>query len=113
MKGFLLDENLPGNLRFTPSLPVQHARDLGESVPDAHIWEYAARNDLVIVTKDTDFSDRMLLTTPPPRVVHVRFGNLRLQAFHTQLAYVWPHVERLLQTHKLINVYLDRVEAVA
>ena len=26
MKGFLLDENLPARLRFTPSLPVLYAR---------------------------------------------------------------------------------------
>jgi hypothetical protein len=28
------------------------------------------------------------------------------------LARVWPQVEALLKTHKLINVYVERVEAV-
>ncbi len=92
MKGFLLDENLPGVLRFTPSLPVEHARELGESVTDAFIWEYARHNELIIVTKDTDFSNRMLMVDPPPRIVHLCFGNLRLEEFHEHLANVWPRV---------------------
>ena len=113
MKGYLLDENLPGTLRFSPSLPIQHVRDLGQSVTDADIWEHARQHDLVIVTKDTDFSDRILLADPPPRVVHLRFGNMRLTEFHEHLEAVWPRVEALLSTHKLVNVYLDRIEAVA
>lgn len=34
MKGFLLDENLPGLLVFTPSLPEIHALDLGDHLTD-------------------------------------------------------------------------------
>ncbi len=30
VKGFLLDENLPSRLTFTPSLPVTHASHLGQ-----------------------------------------------------------------------------------
>ncbi len=112
MKGFLLDENLPSKLRFTPSLPVLHAETLGVSPSDADLWVYAQTHELVIVTKDADFSERILLTEPPPRVVHLRFGNLRLKAFHGHLAKVWPRVEELLGTHKLVNVYLEYLEAV-
>ena len=56
MNGFLFDENLPANLRFTPALPVIHVSVLGESPSDTQIWQYAKQNDLVIVTKDADFS---------------------------------------------------------
>ena len=112
MTGFLLDENLPTKLRFTPSLPVVHARSLGESSSDTELWNYAQVNDLAIITKDVDFSVRILSAEPPPRVVHLRFGNLRLAAFHMHLAHVWPRVETLLASNKLVNVYLDRLEAV-
>ena len=50
---------------------------------------------------------------PPPKVVHLRFGNLRLAEFHAHLANVWPRVEALLESNKLVNIYLDRLEAVA
>jgi predicted nuclease of predicted toxin-antitoxin system len=111
--GFLLDENLPGHLRFTPSLPVKHVRELGKSLADTDIWTYAQENDLIVVTKDSDFSDRILISEPPPKIVHLRFGNMRLAEFHIHLAKVWTRVEELLIVNKLVNVYLDRIEAVA
>ncbi len=113
LTGFLLDENLPGRLRFTPSLPVLHARDLGLSLNDTDLWRYARERDLVIITKDTDFSERILVTDPPPKVVHLRFGNLRLGEFHDHLARVWPRVEVMLETNKLVNIYLEHLEAAA
>ncbi|CAN5848384.1 hypothetical protein BH24DEI2_BH24DEI2_05980 [soil metagenome] len=113
MTRFLFDENLPYKLRFAPSLPVVHARDLGVSPSDTDLWNHARANDLVIVTKDADFSARILIADPPPKVVHLRFGNVRLAAFYAHLAQVWPRVEVLLETNKLVNVYLDRLEAVA
>lgn len=111
MNGFLLDENLPARLTFTPSLPVTHAHEHGSNPTDSQLWQIAAANDLVIVTKDTDFSDRILVSAPPPRIVHLRFGNLRRKDFHQFLAAAWPRIEALLPASKLVCVYSDRIEA--
>lgn len=111
MKGFLLDENLPGQFTFTPSLPVSHALDLGNHLSDSELWLHAKSQNLVIVTKDADFSDRVLVSKPPPWIVHLRFGNMRRKEFHRFLAAVWPQVESLLPANKLICVYADRIEA--
>jgi predicted nuclease of predicted toxin-antitoxin system len=73
---------------------------------------FRQKHDLVIVSKDADFSDRIIASSPPPRIVHLRFGNLRRNEFHALLARVWPQVESLLKTRKLVNVYADRIEAV-
>ena len=62
MKGFLLDENLPKSLNLTET--SIHATDLGKRKTDAEIWQYAKLNDLVIITKDTDFYDRIILEGP-------------------------------------------------
>lgn len=113
MKGFLLDENLPTRLRFVPSLPVIRATSLGSQPTDAQVWEHARAHDLVIVTKDADFSLRILASSPPPRVVHLRFGNLRRARFHELLARVGPRLEAIFRTHKLVNVESDRLLAVA
>jgi predicted nuclease of predicted toxin-antitoxin system len=112
MNGFLFDGNLPARIQFTPGGPVTHARDVGENPTDTELWEYARQHDLVIVTKDADFSHRIIAQSPPPRVVHLRFGNLRRRDFHAFLARVWPRVEFLVQHHKLVSVFLDRIEAV-
>src|SRR3954469_18547223 len=37
LTGYLLDENLPRRLTFTPSLPVTHAIDLGASPTDTQL----------------------------------------------------------------------------
>lgn len=111
MKGWLLDQNLPVRLVFVPALPLIHATALGRSPTDTDIWRHARDHDLVIVTKDADFSGRIVLTRPPPRVVHLKFGNLRRNEFHARLAALWPQIEELTRTHKLVNVYADRIEA--
>jgi predicted nuclease of predicted toxin-antitoxin system len=113
MKGFLLDENLPRRLALSPSLPVIHATSLGTGPTDLQLWEYARSKELVIVTKDADFSERVILATPPPWVVHLRFGNMRRKNFHAFLARAWPRIEAMLPAHKLINLYEDRLEGIA
>ncbi|MBC7783389.1 MAG: DUF5615 family PIN-like protein [Burkholderiales bacterium] len=111
MNGFLLDENLPRNLTFTPSQPVIHSGSLGISPSDAMLWKHALENRLVIISKDADFSDRIMISEPPPWVIHLRFGNLRRNDFHALLARAWAQIEDLLPTHKLICVYRDRIES--
>lgn len=113
MKGILLDENLPRRLTFVPSLPVIHSIDLGAQLTDSQLWDRAKADNLVIVTKDADFSDRILVSSPPPWIVHLRFGNMKRSDFHCFLALVWPRVEVLLPSHKLVCVYADRIEAFA
>ncbi len=112
MKGFILDENVPVRLAFRPALPVVSSSSvLGKSADDSDLWDYARASSLVIVTKDADFSDRILVSAPPPWIVHLRFGNLRRQEYHRLLSQMWPHVEALLPKHKMIAVYADRIEA--
>jgi predicted nuclease of predicted toxin-antitoxin system len=112
MKGFLFDENLPARIRFSPRLPIIPTSKVGRTPSDSQIWEFARKHDLVIVTKDADFSDRIITKLPPPRVVHIRFGNLRRNEFHALLARLWPQIETLLKSHKLVNVYADRLEGI-
>lgn len=112
LKGFLFDENLPARVTFTPGLPMVHARDLGPRLSDTDLWTYARERDLVIVSKDADFSQRIMVASPPPWVVHLRFGNMRRRDFHATLARMWPTIQAFLPAHKLVNVYHDRIEAV-
>ena len=113
MNGFLFDENLPINIEFLPALPVEHVTKLKSSPTDTEIWEYAKKKDLVIVTKDTDFSDRIIVSTPPPKVVHLKFGNMRKKDFHSFLKKIWPQIDKLIKDFKLVNVYIDSFECIA
>ena len=82
MARFLIDVNLPYFFALWHGDEYLHVRDLDDTWTDTQIWEYARQNDMVIVSKDADFSDRVMLSEPPPRVVHVRLGNLRMREFH-------------------------------
>jgi predicted nuclease of predicted toxin-antitoxin system len=113
VRGYLFDENLP-QVPFLPTnFPVTHALGLGPRLTDSEIWNHAQQDDLAIVTKDADFSQRMVLTAPPPRVVHLRVGNMRYREFATWLRHAWPQIEALVASHRLVNVYRDRIEAVS
>lgn len=79
---------------------------------DSDIWTHAKKHSLAIVTKDTDFSNRIIVSSPPPWIVHLRFGNLERKDYHAFLRRVWPRIEGLLPAHKLINVYFDRIEGI-
>ena len=52
-----------------------------------------------------------MLGIPPPWIVHLRFGNRRRNDYHALLAKMWPNIEALLPSHKLICVYHNRIEA--
>jgi predicted nuclease of predicted toxin-antitoxin system len=112
MKGFLFDENLPRVPSLPTGLPITHALELGSRRTDSQLWAHAKQHDLVIVTKDADFSQRIVLGVPPPRVVHLRVGNMRGRGLAAWLVRVWPQIEAAIATHKLVNVYRDRIEAV-
>jgi predicted nuclease of predicted toxin-antitoxin system len=112
LNGILLDENVPNNVSFKPKLSISHATDLGSSCTDTEIWRHAREHKLVIITKDADFSNRIMLSSPPPWIVHIRFGNMKRKDFHTLLQRLWPQIELLLPENKLINVFQDKIEAI-
>jgi len=112
VKGFLFDGNVPARLQFSPKLPLVPDSKVGRNPSHSQIWEFARKYDLVIVSKDADFSDRIITKSPPPRVVHLRFGNPRRNEYHALLSRDWPQIEMLLKSHKLVNVYADRLEGI-
>ncbi|WP_424952391.1 DUF5615 family PIN-like protein [Deinococcus sp.] len=52
---------------FQATWTVVHTSDLGTSLDDLELWQYARKHRLVIVTKDADFSDRVMnIDVSPP-----------------------------------------------
>ncbi|HMS10758.1 MAG TPA: hypothetical protein PKE66_14840 [Pyrinomonadaceae bacterium] len=42
----------------------------------------------------------------------MRFGNLRMREFFSLISSNWETIVELSSTHKLVNVFLDRIEAI-
>jgi predicted nuclease of predicted toxin-antitoxin system len=68
---------------------------------------------LTVITKDADFSHRIVLHTPPPRVIHVRIGNVSLRDLFGLMTMWWPTAQQLSATHKLVTIFANHIEAVA
>lgn len=113
MPCFLIDANLPYRFELWRGADFQHVFDLNDEWTDAEIWRYAHEHDLVIVTKDTDFSDWIILAEPPPRVIHFRVGNMKMRDFHAFTRRIWPQVCNLVETHKLVIVHKQQIECVS
>lgn len=112
MKGFLIDENLPDELARSLSLNAIHACGISRQPTDEELWHYAKTNDLVILTKDADFFDKLILRGSPPKVVWVRTGNLRRAALVALLNQVWPQVLASIAAADLVEIHPGRVEAI-
>ena len=112
MARYLIDANLPRWFSLWFGNDYQFVHDIGPDWSDSKIWEYAAANALTVVTKDADFSDRVLLTASGPSVIHIRVGNLTLGDLHLYLSSIWADVCRTSETCRLVQVYRDRIEGI-
>jgi predicted nuclease of predicted toxin-antitoxin system len=112
MKKYLIDVNLPYLFSLWKDEIFIHQRDIDDTWTDEKIWSYAKENNLTIVTKDSDFSNKILLSEPPPRVIHIRFGNLKFNDFFKILTKNWQSISELSDDHKLVNVFIDRIEGI-
>ncbi len=111
MVKFLIDANLPLYLSTWNTPEFIHQKRINDEWSDSKIWSYALENNLTIVTKDIDFSNRILLRQPTPKVIHIRYGNLKSKLFFENINKSWQKILELNADHKLVNVYLDKLEA--
>ncbi|MBN2761697.1 MAG: DUF5615 family PIN-like protein [Bacteroidales bacterium] len=78
---FLFDQNISHKILtrlpdlFKESTSVKNEGLINE--PDKVIWEFAKRNNFIVVTQDSDFNDLTALYGFPPKIIWIRSGNLR------------------------------------
>ena len=113
MKKYLVDVNLPYYFSLWKNEEFIHQRDINDGWTDTQIWNYAKENNLTIITKDSDFSHRIILSMPPPKVIHIRFGNMKFKDFFKIISDNWQAIVKLNDDFKLVNVFADRIEGVS
>lgn len=109
---YLIDVNLPYYFKLWNSDEFIHQNDIDPKATDNFIWEYAKTNNLTIVTKDSDFSSRMLISDPPPKVIHIKFGNLKMAKFFDSIHKNWNDIIIMSSKNKIVNVYKDNIEGI-
>lgn len=99
MKRFLIDVNLPARVPVWQGEKFLHVADIDEEWSDSEIWNYGRKNNHTIVTKDADFSNRSIVSKPPPRIIHLRFGNMRLKDFIKFIDEHWNAIREASADH--------------
>jgi predicted nuclease of predicted toxin-antitoxin system len=106
---FLVDVNLPKYFQFFNSPEFSHVTDLDRTMTDEEIWQYAVENNLVILTKDTDFYFKCLVAVNSTKVIYMKVGNLKLRELHLFFAKHWDTIIEKLSVAKLILVEQDSI----
>jgi len=112
MSKYLIDVNLPSRFSLWANEEYEHVIHINDELKDSEIWEYGKANNLTIITKDTDFSDMIMLNNPPPRVIHIKIGNMKMREFHNLITSVWSDVCAMSEEFKLIRVYSNKIEGI-
>ncbi len=112
MKGVLIDNNRRDCLSCLQVGYYVFVKALRPASSDSELWNLALERDLVIVTKDSDFSHRIAVSQPPPRVIHVHVGNMRLRQFEVFMNANWDAVCVAIETHKLITLRREGIDCV-
>lgn len=70
-----------------------HVSGVGlEHADDPEIWNYAASNGLIVVSKDSDFRQRSFLFGPPPKVIWIARGNCSTEEIESLLRRSQPDI---------------------
>jgi predicted nuclease of predicted toxin-antitoxin system len=112
MASFIIDANLPYYFSLWNTPEFIHVKDINDEWTDEQIWTYAKTNNLTIITKDSDFSNKIIFNNPPPRVIPLRFGNMKMKPFFETITKLWDDIIEINKDHKLVNVFIDRIEGI-
>lgn len=100
----LFDENLSPHLvellrDVYPESQHVSGVDLG-GAQDSAVWEYAKRRGFAIVSKDSDFAERSVLESGPPKVIWIRLGNCSTSEIEGKLR----------SAHKVVRAFIEKGE---
>jgi predicted nuclease of predicted toxin-antitoxin system len=97
----LLDENVSPRLieQLSDLYPGSaHVQQCGlGSTDDGAIWEYAKSNGFTIVSKDSDFEERSILSGSPPKLIWIRAKNCTSAEIESLLRAAVSSVKRFIQ----------------
>jgi predicted nuclease of predicted toxin-antitoxin system len=109
---FLVDVNLPKYFSFFNYNRFVFVSDIDLQMSDTEIWDFASKNELVILTKDTDFYNRFLVSSTAPKIIYFQLGNCSLKQLHQYFNDNWSEIEGAIKTSRLIIAKENHIECV-
>ncbi len=110
---FLVDANLPKYFSFFNESHYTFVSDINLQMSDTEIWNYALKNELVILTKDTDFYNRFLISVNAPKIIYFQIGNCSLKQLHQYFNENWNKIQAEIENSKLIIAKENHIECIS
>ena len=54
----------------------------------------------------------MMACNPPPRVIHIKIGNMKMNDFHRLINIIWDDVLAMSKSYKLVKVFESSIEGI-
>lgn len=99
---FIVDVNLPKLFKFFNTPDFEFVIDYDARWSDTEIWNYAISNNLIILTKDTDFLNKCLLSDIKAKVVYFDLGPFKLNELHLYFSDNWETIIKAIQDNTLV-----------
>ena len=109
---FLVDVNLPKYFSFFNENRFVFVSDIDLQMTDTEIWNYALKTELVILTKDTDFYNRFLVSENTPKIIYFQLGNCSLKQLHQYFNDNWEKIQSKIENSKLIIAKENHIECI-
>ncbi|MBS1493357.1 MAG: DUF5615 family PIN-like protein [Bacteroidetes bacterium] len=109
---FLVDVNLPKYFAFFNSPDFVHLMDINPQMSDTNVWNYAKKNSLIILTKDSDFYYKSISEEKSVKVIYFRLGNQKLSELHSYFTKNWDLIKNQIEHNWLILASNDEIEII-
>jgi predicted nuclease of predicted toxin-antitoxin system len=107
---FLVDANLPRKLTWFNKPEFTFAADWGAGFPDKEIWDYALKNDLIILTRDSDYFYWMIQAKKSPKVVYFKLQQQGRKELEEYFGLHWKQICTLIETHRMVIATTDSLD---
>jgi predicted nuclease of predicted toxin-antitoxin system len=97
---FLVDANLPRKFTWFNTSDFSFAHDWGEAYPDKAIWDYALQNNMVILTRDSDYFYWIIQSKIAPKVVYFKLQQQGRKELEIYFLPHWRKICHLIESHK-------------
>jgi predicted nuclease of predicted toxin-antitoxin system len=82
----------------------------GEAYPDKAIWDYALENNLVILTRDSDYFHWIIQSKTAPKVVYFKLQQQGRKDLEIYFSLHWRQICELIELHNMVIATVDTLE---
>ena len=107
---FLVDANLPRKFSWFNTPDFSFAHDWGDAFPDKAIWDYAIKNDLVILTRDSDYFHWVIQAKIAPKVVYFKLQQYGRKELEEYFSLYWGQIRELIKTNRMVIATIDTLD---